>query len=211
MTALHAVPRTLADDLLVYTTGSRALHLFRRAMLATMRHLLDLGGRLAPTKSKLFTTVKDFGKWLAAEFWEPVQAQIKVVSHLRDLGSALTVAAARVTTYSYARLSTGIQTVAAIRKLPHPKEQKAKLVIRSAHKQSFYGCESSQVDSHAACELHFRSVAHHWIQQSATIQIFNLWLQRRTIAHRPVHRGVSSASYPIQTVFGQISSQKCIS
>ena len=115
-------------------------------MLATMRHLIDLGGRLAPTKSKLFTTVKDFGKWLAAEFWEPVQAQIPVVSHLRDLGSALTVAAARVTNYSYARLATGIQTVAAIRKLPHAKEQKAQFVIRSAHKQNFYGCESSQID-----------------------------------------------------------------
>ena len=59
MKALHAIPRTLADDLLVYITGSRALHLFRGAMLATMRHLFDLGGGLAPTKSKLFTTIRE--------------------------------------------------------------------------------------------------------------------------------------------------------
>ena len=57
MTSLHAVPRTLADDLMVLTSGSRALHLFKRALIATMSHLFDLGGKLAAKKSKLFSTM----------------------------------------------------------------------------------------------------------------------------------------------------------
>ena len=68
------------------------------------------------------------------------------VAHLRDLGSALSVSAARVTSYSYNRLVTGVKTAPAVRILPHDKEKKGQLIIRSAHKQSFYGCESSQVD-----------------------------------------------------------------
>ena len=145
MLPLHAVPRTLADDLLVYTTGSRALHLFRRALLATMHHLFDLGGRLAPKISKLFTTVHDYKSWLAAELWAPIAAQIQAVAHLRDLGSAISVSPARATSNSYGRLMSGITTVAFIRRPPHDKERKGQLIMRSGHKKSFYGCESSQV------------------------------------------------------------------
>ena len=145
------MPRTLADDLLVYTTGSRALHLFPRALLATMHHLFDLGGRLAPEKSNLFTTVHNYKSWLAVELWAPFASQMQVVTHLLDLGSTMSVSAARVTSYSYRRLMSGITTVASIRRLPHDKEREGQLIIRSAHKQGVYGCEPSQVDISMLC------------------------------------------------------------
>eukprot|EP00973_Karenia_brevis_P008687 1175018-Karenia_brevis.AAC.1 len=67
----QAVPRTLADDLLLTTTGPRALHLFKHCFTLTIKHLQDMGGRLSPHKSKLFSTV------------------IPVVHQLRDLGASL--------------------------------------------------------------------------------------------------------------------------
>eukprot|EP00973_Karenia_brevis_P012655 1716889-Karenia_brevis.AAC.1 len=39
-----AIPRTLADDLLLTTTGPRALHLFQHCFTLTIRHLMDMGG-----------------------------------------------------------------------------------------------------------------------------------------------------------------------
>eukprot|EP00973_Karenia_brevis_P056286 7828944-Karenia_brevis.AAC.1 len=51
-----AKPRTLADDLLVTTSGDRALHTFQAAVNCTITHLIDIGGRLSAHKSKLYST-----------------------------------------------------------------------------------------------------------------------------------------------------------
>eukprot|EP00973_Karenia_brevis_P079245 10995876-Karenia_brevis.AAC.1 len=59
MTQMHeigAMPRTLADDLLLIAKGNRAGHLFGHAFDLTMVHLQDLGGRIAPQKTKIFAT-----------------------------------------------------------------------------------------------------------------------------------------------------------
>eukprot|EP00973_Karenia_brevis_P002624 357756-Karenia_brevis.AAC.1 len=42
MEAFSATPRTLADDLLITTTGTRALHTFRHCFTATIAHLQAL-------------------------------------------------------------------------------------------------------------------------------------------------------------------------
>eukprot|EP00973_Karenia_brevis_P064832 9005585-Karenia_brevis.AAC.1 len=52
MVHMKALPRTLADDLLLITKGPRALHLFQVAFASTIQHLQALGGRVAPAKSK---------------------------------------------------------------------------------------------------------------------------------------------------------------
>eukprot|EP00973_Karenia_brevis_P061621 8569134-Karenia_brevis.AAC.1 len=65
MQRLGAIPRTLADDLLLLTKGRRALHLFAHAFSATMEHLQDIGGRIAPTKSKIFATMTAHRTWLS--------------------------------------------------------------------------------------------------------------------------------------------------
>eukprot|EP00973_Karenia_brevis_P046091 6384710-Karenia_brevis.AAC.1 len=57
MTSIGAIARTLADDLLLLAKGARAGHLFVRAFHLTMVHLNDLGGRIAPNKSKIFATL----------------------------------------------------------------------------------------------------------------------------------------------------------
>ena len=75
-----------------------------------------------------------------------IQVQIPVVGNLRDLGSALSFAMARCTSYSRARLFQAIATVLRIGTLPHPKDVKARFIISSGHSRGLYGCPSSQVD-----------------------------------------------------------------
>eukprot|EP00973_Karenia_brevis_P073163 10163488-Karenia_brevis.AAC.1 len=89
MIALGAQPRALADDLLLTSCGTRALHVFQVGFTATIRHLVDLGGRLAPQKSKLFSTVTSHRTWLATYVWDVIAQQVPVVHHMRDLGASL--------------------------------------------------------------------------------------------------------------------------
>ena len=104
-------PRTMADDLMVSSIGSRCLTTFVYAFQATMTHLAALGGRISAHKSYLFSTAKDFRSWLDAYIWPPVQEKIKVVSSVRDLGSMINTMVATRTGISQARLSKGIATL----------------------------------------------------------------------------------------------------
>eukprot|EP00973_Karenia_brevis_P063924 8885441-Karenia_brevis.AAC.1 len=91
MISLGATPRTLADDLLLTTSGGRALHTFVSGFNATITHLQDLGGALAPSKSKLFSTLASHRHWLADYVWDGVVTVIPVVTSMRDLGSHLNI------------------------------------------------------------------------------------------------------------------------
>eukprot|EP00973_Karenia_brevis_P046607 6464227-Karenia_brevis.AAC.1 len=80
--------------------GSRALHIFRHTFELTMEHLTDLGGKLAPQKSKVFASISSHRTWLASYVWTPIAQQINVVHNLRDLGSALNLSSAGSTAHS---------------------------------------------------------------------------------------------------------------
>ena len=56
MLSLHAVPRKLAGDLMLLSKGIRPLQIFRQAFEATVAHVTDSGGKLAPNKSRIFAT-----------------------------------------------------------------------------------------------------------------------------------------------------------
>ena len=84
---LGTVARTLADDLLVLVSGHRVLHVFTHVFHLTMVHLHDLGGRIAPTKSKILAAVSDHRRWLQTYRWPALNTNIEVVHHMRDFGS----------------------------------------------------------------------------------------------------------------------------
>ena len=111
ITQFHAIARTLADDIMIMARGSRALHIIQAAFEATMEHIADIGGRLAPAKSCLSATTTAHKTWLATYVWTPIQQQIKVVHNLRDLGSALNSSAAPTTALSAARLEQAISAI----------------------------------------------------------------------------------------------------
>ena len=53
MLAKGAEPRVLADDILTYTEGEKAMSTFKNAFATTLRFLRDMGARVAPKKSHL--------------------------------------------------------------------------------------------------------------------------------------------------------------
>ena len=149
MIALGAIPRTLADDLLLMAKGSRALHLFSFAFNATIEHLQDMGGRIAPKKSKLFATLTEHRQWLEAFQWPALQQVISVVHQMRDLGASLSTTFVANTSLSRERLRKAIEVLKRIRNLPYAMRQKVQFVLSCAHAQAFYGCEASPVDESA--------------------------------------------------------------
>eukprot|EP00973_Karenia_brevis_P010094 1366533-Karenia_brevis.AAC.1 len=126
MYSMGANPRTLADDLLVNSSGSRALHVFQAAFEATITHLLDLGGKLSAHKSKVYATLSSHRSWLSTYQWQGLQQLIPVVHCLRDLGSALNTTLSINTSLSQNRFQKASHTLSKIGKLPHNKRAKAK-------------------------------------------------------------------------------------
>ena len=69
-----AIPRILADDLQVITTGPNHLEHFEYVFDLTHEHLEDMGAKLAPAKSVTFSSEAADRKWLRThtngEDWE---------------------------------------------------------------------------------------------------------------------------------------------
>ena len=66
MSDFHANARTLADDIMFLAKGSRVLHIIQVAFEATLIHIADIGGKLAPAKSCVFATLSTHRSWFAS-------------------------------------------------------------------------------------------------------------------------------------------------
>ena len=169
---MGAIARMLADDLLLLVRGSRALYGFAHIFHLTMVHLDDLGGRIAPHKSKIFATLGEHRAWLATYMWPTVGTNIDVVHHMRDLGAYLSCTLVSSTTLSRQRLHSATQILMRIAHLPFTMEHKARFAFICAHTRGLYGCEASPVDESALkhysstllrvvgskCQMHARSL-----------------------------------------------------
>ena len=110
MESIGAMARVLADDILLLTKGGRALHLFHEAFSLTIVHLHDLGGKVAPAESLVFSTVIRYRHWLRRHIWLPLAQTVTVVAHFRDLGAQLTATSKISTAQSKVRLHEGMST-----------------------------------------------------------------------------------------------------
>eukprot|EP00973_Karenia_brevis_P063293 8798217-Karenia_brevis.AAC.1 len=124
MERLQTFPRTLADDVLLMTKGTRALNQFHHAFAITIQHLQDLGGRIAPNKSLTFATHAKHRHWLGGFVWPQLGGVIDVVHSFRDLGSQLTLVNAVSTKVSRDRFKAATSTLERISRLPHSQQQK---------------------------------------------------------------------------------------
>ena len=146
MSDFHATAQTLADDIRLLAKGSLALHSIQVAFEATMIHIADIGGKLAPAKSRVFATLSTHRSWLASYVWAPIQQQVLLVHNLRNLGSALSFTASRTTSLSVARLTQAINAVIRIGQLSYSRFVKGILAMACTHAKGLYRCELSQVD-----------------------------------------------------------------
>ena len=82
-------PRSLADDLLIVAEGEGHAKKLSLALDATLTFLSDMGGKVAPSKSLVFSTCARTRSWLSRKFWKPIGGGIRVANHFRDLGTHL--------------------------------------------------------------------------------------------------------------------------
>ena len=88
-------PRVLADDLQLISTGNKHLEHFEFAFNKTHEHLFDMGARLAPNKSVIFSIEKSASNYLRMHKWRRLGRTLKVITDCRDLGAHLTVSTCR--------------------------------------------------------------------------------------------------------------------
>ena len=84
MRSLAAIPRVLADDLQLLAPGPQHLKTFEYAYNKTHEHPFDMGARLAPTKSIVFSTDSKVSSWMKTYKWRWVGATLAVVQDCRD-------------------------------------------------------------------------------------------------------------------------------
>ncbi len=90
---LGAVPRVLADDILVFAQGDQHEKVFQQAFDNTHAYIAKIGGLLAPAKSTAFSTMRVTRQKLRNHIWKEVGQTIRVVLHGRDLGAHLSTGA----------------------------------------------------------------------------------------------------------------------
>ena len=85
--ALKAIPRALADDVLVIATGPRHERIFHDAYQATIKYFWCMGAKVAADKGDLFSTNATTRHKLRHHVWAITNATMAVGTHLRHLGA----------------------------------------------------------------------------------------------------------------------------
>ena len=86
-------PRVLADDIMLLAFGEDHLRRFQSGFNATLGYIADMGGKVAASKSYVFSTHTTARAFLKQHNWPIINAAVKVVSHIRDLGAHLNLSA----------------------------------------------------------------------------------------------------------------------
>ena len=149
MDEMGAVPRILADDILLFAQGPKHEEVFKQAFEATHVFVADIGANLAPAKSTTFSTVESTRQKLKATVWKYIGQKIKVVVHTRDLGSHLCTGKTLVAPTITDRLIEATKMVERIRRTPYSYRQKAQMIRVAAIPKGLYGAEAAAVPEQA--------------------------------------------------------------
>ena len=136
-------PRVLADDLLLLGIGSGHFTAFVHAFNITHKYMQDIGAKIAPDKSLLFSNDSAIRSSLASEHWAYLDTFIPVVLHLRDLGSHLNTTTRNIGTTLTKRMQRCIGRLGRLRHLPLDIATKLKLLTTNVFAAGLYGCEAT--------------------------------------------------------------------
>ena len=150
MRAVAVVPRILADDLQIFTSGPRHLENLRYAFDLTHEHMEDMGAKIAPTKSVTFASNITSRNWLRNHRWRRLGKKVPLQTDMRDLGGHLNTAANRTygTTLTE-RMRKTAESVRALQKRKAPYKVKAELIRSKQLPKALYGCETAPVNESA--------------------------------------------------------------
>ena len=89
MRALKAIPRSLADDLMVIAFGEDHEQTFKHAYAATFSYLHCIGAKVTSKKCFTFSTEASTREQLRDHYWVHVSARVPTATSFRDLGGHL--------------------------------------------------------------------------------------------------------------------------
>ena len=86
-------PRVLADDIMLLSTGANHQEKIVRGFEQTITYFADMGARISPKKSFLFSSVRTARRDLRLWQWKGLDNEkLRVANNARDLGAHATYA-----------------------------------------------------------------------------------------------------------------------
>ena len=146
-------PRVLADDLLLLGIGEGHIGAFHVAFNNTLEYMQDMGAKISPTKSYIFSNDASIRKWFSTFRWKALGVVIPVVLHLRDLGAHLNTSHANVGTTLTDRLRKCILKLTKLRFIPLDMDKKLQLITTNIFAGGLYGCEATYADESSLARL----------------------------------------------------------
>ena len=136
-------PRVLADDLMLLGIGEGHLNAFYHAFSDTHLYMQDLGAKIAPEKSLLFSNDGAIRRWISEVHWIHLGTSIPVVVHLRDLGSHLNLSTRNIGSTLTRRMLKCITRIQKLRFLPLDQDTKMRLITTNIFAAGLYGSEAT--------------------------------------------------------------------
>ena len=209
---LRAIPRSLADDLMVLAIGKFCCHIFKKAFAATFSYLNCLGAKVTAKKSFTFSTSEDIREDLRHHWWTHVAARIPTIVSIRDLGGQLNVGKVLSANTLSERIAAATELLRRLEHFPWSRSAKLAIIIALIFPMAFYGCEvapaaemplanfsialAKAVNFHnhnTSNLLTFHLVNHTCIEPGAEIFYRRCNLMRRTLDKHPwVYESVSN-------------------
>ena len=141
---------SLADDLLLMSTGNQSLNNFEYAYNLTHKHLEDMGAKVAPKKCTTFSSSAANRKWLKQNKWRRLGTTVNVVTDMRDLRAHLNAAGARLSGATLTRRMRTVRTATMrLGRMKAPYDKVAAIVRAKLIPKGLYGCESCPVNDAA--------------------------------------------------------------
>ena len=153
MERISAIPRILADDLLILTAYIHHCQNMHQAADLTHQILHDMGAQVASSKSFMFSNRKGARKWYRGHIWKHLNTTIQVVTNVRDLGGTINTGAAKSSKVIDERILQAIAVLRKFRHLPHSHHIKATFVQLKVLASALYGIEVAEPSAHLLYQL----------------------------------------------------------
>lgn len=138
-------PRVFADDIMLYAKGDGHEEALTKSYGTTHRYLEDMGARLAPSKSSIFSTSKATRSRMRLHKWQYAgDAVIQVINNFRDLGAHVNLTNAANSKTINDRVAKGVGKVHRIASMQANEHTTAMGIKVFSHPFALYGAEVAQ-------------------------------------------------------------------
>ena len=141
--AMEAVPRSLADDLLVFAVGANHCEIVQKAYSATFCYLHTLGAKIAASKCFLFSTCSTTRRVFKSRHWVAINSSVQVKLSVRDLGGQLNTWRKLMGTTVNGRIDDATVLCDRLAHRPWSRQTKQRVITTLILPTALYGAEAA--------------------------------------------------------------------